>query len=63
MIAEDVEQRVHVIPYRTPTRTHHELRGREPLELSTHEVKAFRITYDPCFLFAQTKPPCLEEFS
>ena len=52
-----------MIPNRRSTRSHQELRRRESFELTAHEVKAFRITYNPCFLFAQAKPPCSEEFS
>jgi hypothetical protein len=46
-----------------PARTHQELRWREPFEPSANEVKALRITYDPCFLITEAKPPCREEFS
>jgi hypothetical protein len=63
MVAEQSRQRVEVLPNRWTTRAHPELRRAQPFEGSADEVKTVRITYDPRFLFAQTKPPSREEFS
>ena len=62
-VAEQPRQRVEVLPDRGSTRTHQELRRRQSFELTADEVKAFRVTDDPCFLIAQAKPPCCEELS
>src|ERR1051325_3817403 len=48
---------------RRSTRSHQELRGREPFELTTDEVKTFHITDDSCFLRAKAKPPRFEKRS
>ena len=62
-LRNNARQGVQVLADRWPARTDQELRGRQPFELSAHEVKAFRVAYDLGFLFAQAKPPCCEKVS
>src|SRR5262249_5755929 len=60
-IAEQLRQCIQVFPYRGLTRTYPELRWREAFEMTAHEVKPFRGTYNFCFLFTQAETPSCQE--